>query len=383
MMRPFVALQVAFSLVVLFVGGLLVLSFARLSHVNPGFAASDVLLVSVAPVQRMPPQAHRTAMLRIVERLRGVPGVQAVSSAEFNVIGRAWTNDVRVPGTQYDTIEVTMAPVSPGFFETMGIPLLAGRAFVDRDMDLATATAMIVNESFARRYFAGEPPVGRTFEARFGEADTTRLREVVGVVADARYDLRKPAAPTIYIPLTLRTSSTVLVRVARDQATLIPRLREEIRAADGGFRVTSLTPQSAVVDQTLLRERLLALISGFFAIVGLVLVALGLYGVLSYSVVQRTREIGIRVALGAGQIRVVRTVLADAAGPGLAGAAFGMAGALYLSRFVEALLFEVTPRDFWSLAMPLGLLALAGLLAAVLPAFRVARIDPAVALRYE
>ncbi len=381
MMRPFVALQVAFSVVVLFVGGLLVLSFAKLSHVNPGFASSDVLLFSVETVQRLEPNPQRTALLQVLERLRDVPGVRAVSSAEFNVLGRAWTAYVRMPRTQYDTIEATVAPVTPGYFETMRMPLVAGRVFVDRDLPPGSSTAVVVNEAFAKRYFSGAPAIGRTLEARFAEADGPH--EVVGVVADARYDLREPPAPTIYIPLRLGTLGTIHVRGSGDLAALAFRLREEIRAANPVIRVTSVMAQSAAVDQTMLRERLLALLSGFFALTGLALVILGLYGVLSYSVVQRTREIGIRVALGARQLRVIRTVLAGTGAAALAGAAFGLAGALYLSRFVESLLFEVTPLDFWSLALPLGALLVAAALAAALPALRVARVDPVIALRYE
>ncbi len=265
----------------------------------------------------------------------------------------------------------------------MNIPLLAGRVFVAGDMDPAGSASAIVNEAFAAQYFGREQPVGRTFEARFAETSEAGPQEVVGVVADTRYDLRKPAVPIIYIPLRLRNTGTVHVRVAGNPVTLAARLREEVRAASPAFRVSTISTQSAVVDRTLLRERLLALLSGFFALVGLVLAAVGLYGVLSYSVVQRTREIGIRVALGARQLGVIRTVLAEAGGAALAGAAFGLAGAVYLSRFVEALLFEVTPLDFWSVALPLGTLLLAAVLAAALPALRVARIDPVVALRYE
>jgi hypothetical protein len=266
----------------------------------------------------------------------------------------------------------------------MNIPLLAGRTFVRRDIDTGIPTAIVVNDAFARRYFGREPAVGRSFEGRFGmDNDDATQHEVVGVVADTRYDLRKPAAPTIYIPLPLRRSGTVHVRVAGDAAALASRLREEIRAANPLFRVRSVTSQAAAVDQTLVRERLLALLSGFFAVIGLALAAVGLYGVLSYSVVQRTREIGIRVALGARQIGVVRTVVADAGITALVGAACGLAGGLYLSRFVEALLFEVTPLDFWSLALPLGTLLLTAVLAATLPALRAARVDPATALRYE
>jgi putative ABC transport system permease protein len=380
-MRPFVAMQVAFGLVVLFVGGLLVLSFARLSSVNPGYATEDVLLLSLDQVRRVDEKEQRTALLQVLDRLRNVPRVQAVSSAEYNVVGRAWTHNIRMPGTQYDTIEVTMAPVTPGFFETMKIPVIAGRGLVEGDIESDTSTAVVVNESFATRYFGREPAVGRTLDARFALADGKH--EVVGVVADTRYDLRKPAAPTVFIPLRLRSTGTVHVRVAGDAMALAARLREEVRAATPLFRVSSIRPQSAVVDQTLLRERLLALLSGFFAGVGLLIAAVGLYGVLSYSVVDRTREIGIRVALGARQLGVVRTVVADAGAAVLAGTACGLAGGLYLARFVETLLFEVRPLDFWSLALPLGTLLLAASVAAVLPALRAARVDPVIALRYE
>jgi putative ABC transport system permease protein len=382
-MRPFVAAQVAFGLVVLFVGSLLVLSFGRLSSVNPGFATSDVLLLRLEAVQRVDAKQQRTALLAVLDRLRGVPGVQAVSSAEYNPVGRAWTHNVRMPGTQHEWVEATMAPVTPGFFETMNIPLLAGRGFVPADMDAADSAAVIVNEAFAARYFGREHPVGRTFEGRFAETAGVGIQEVVGVVADTRYDLRKPAEPTIYIPLRLRSTGTIHVRVAGTAAAIASRLREEVRSASPSLRVTTITTQSEVVDRTLLRERLLALLSGFFASVGLVLAAVGLYGVLSYCVVQRTREIGIRVALGSRQLHVVWTVMRDAGAAALVGAAFGLAGALYLARFVETLLFEVSPRDFWSVALPLGLLLLAALLAATLPALRVARVDPVIALRYE
>ena len=382
-MRPFVAVQVAFGLVVLFVGSLLVLSFVKVSSVNPGFATSNVLVLSLEAAAGSEPNQKRAALLQVLDRLRGIPGVQAASAADYNAVGRAWTYQVGVPGTAHDTIEATMAPVTPGFFETMNIPMLAGRAFVSRDMD-AGATVMIVSDAFARRYFGSQPAVGRVFQGRFGLSDDTAGQyEIVGVAADTRYDLRKPAAPVIYIPLPLRTVGRLYVRAAGDPALLASRLREEIRAANTTLRVTSVTSQSAVVDATLLRERLLAMLSGFFALVGLALAAVGLYGVLSYAVVQRTREIGIRVALGAGHAPVIRTVVAETGGAAFAGVAGGLAAALYLSRFVEALVFEVTPLDFWSVALPLGTLLVAAVLAASLPALRAMRVDPIVALRHE
>jgi predicted permease len=381
-MRPFVALQVAFGLVVLFVGSLLVQSFARLSSVSPGFATSDVLLLNVETVQRVEPDQQRAALLQVLDRLRTIPGVQAVSSAEFNALGRAWTHNTRLPGGGQQAVESTIQPVTAGYFETMRIPLLAGRTFERRDMQVKDAGVLVVNQSFAARYFGALPAVGRSVPTAFFQNDTGPYH-VVGVVADTRYDLRKPAAPTIYVLMPLRNHGTIHARVAGDPAALASRLREEVRAADPLFRVTSVRTQNAAVTETMLRERLLALLSGFFALIGLVLAAVGLYGVLSYSVVQRTREIGIRVALGSRPRGVAWLVLADTGGTALVGAACGLAAALYLSRYVEALLFEVKPLEFWSLALPLGTLLMTATLAAALPALRAARVDPAIALRYE
>ena len=381
-MRPFVAIQVAFGLAVLFAGSLLVMSFARLASVDPGFATSRVLLVSLEPVRRVDPAEQRTALMRVIDRLREVPGIAAASSAEFNALGRAWTHFVRLPGGTAN-LEVTMSPVTDGFFETMRIPIVAGRGFVRGDMRAGQSTAIVVNESFAARYFGRESAVGRSLPARFGDMGESDLHEVIGVAADTRYDVRKPAAPTIYIPLTLRNSGTLHLRLASDADAIAARIRDDIRAVAPSFRVTAISTQADVVARTMMRERLLALLSGFFAIVGLVLAAVGLYGVLSYSVVQRTREIGIRVALGAARRTVVAMMLADAGRPTALGAAAGVAAGLYLSRFFETLLFEVTPFSFWSLALPLATIFGTALIASVLPALRASRVDPAVALRHE
>ena len=379
-MRPFVVMQVAFSLVVLFVGGLLVRSFVKLTSMDPGFATSDVLLVSWEAVQRMERDQQRAALLHVLDRLRDVPGVVAVSAAEDNVLSRFGYN-IPVPGSASETIESTLARVTPGFFETMKIPLLAGRTFTFDDFDTERPTVVIVNESFAKRYFGGQPPVGSRLDIRWGGPRAPH--EVVGIVADTRYDLRKPPAPTIYVLIPLHSFQTLHVRVAGDATTIAARLREEVRAATPLLRVTSVTSQAAMVNRTVVRERLLALLAGFFALVGLVLTAVGLYGTLSYAVVQRTREIGIRVALGARAVGAVRSVLADTAKATLIGAACGLAGGLYASRYVESMLFEVGTRDVWSLAVPLGTLLLAAFVAAVVPAWRAARVDPVIALRNE
>jgi predicted permease len=381
-MRPFVAIQVAFGLVVLFVGSLLVQSFARLSSVSPGFATSEILLLNLETTQQTDPDRQRAALLQLLDRLATVPGVQAVSAAEFNALGRAWTHNTRLPGGGRQSVESTIQPVMPGYFETMRIPLLAGRTFESRDAHVKNAAVLVVNQSFASHYFGAIPAVGRSIATSFFENDMGPY-EVIGIVADTRHDLRKPAAPTIYVPMPLRSNGTIHARIAGDPSALASRLREDVRSANPLFRVTSSRTQGSAVTQTMLRERLLALLSGFFALIGLVLAAVGLYGVLSYSVVQRTREIGIRVALGARSRRVVWLVLSDTGATALVGAAAGLATALYLSRYVQALLFEVTAFEVWSLALPLGTLLFTAILAATLPALRAARVDPAIALRYE
>jgi hypothetical protein len=266
----------------------------------------------------------------------------------------------------------------------MRIPVLAGRGFLPREIETEHAATIVVNDAFARRYFGRAPAIGRALEGHFAmDNDTREAYEIVGVVADTKHDLRRPAAPTIYILLPQRTNGTLHVRVSGDRAALASRLRDEIRAASSLFRATRVTSQASAVAETLLRERLLALLSGFFAVVGLGLAAVGLYGVLSYSVVQRTREIGIRLALGAQRVRLVRTIMADAGGAALMGAVVGIGAAFYAARFVKALLFEVSPLDFWSLALPLGTLVLTGLLAIALPLLRATRVDPVFALRHE
>jgi predicted permease len=281
-----------------------------------------------------------------------------------------------LPGRQAD-----WQAVSPGYFETMKIPLLAGRTFVRSDLDTETPTVVIVNESFARRYFGPEPAVGRLFDARFGA--TRAPKQVVGIVMDVRYDLRKPPAPTIYILLPIHSFQTLQIRVTADATVIAGRIREEVRAATRLLRVTSSTSQESMVNRTLVRERLLALLSSFFALVGLVLTAVGLYGTLSYAVVQRTREIGIRVALGARAGGAMRSVLTDTVVTTVIGAICGLAGGLYGSRFVKTMLFEVAPFDVSSLALPLGVLLLAALAASAVPAWRAARVDPVIALRNE
>jgi predicted permease len=378
-MRPFVAAQIAFGLVVLFLGSLFLQSFTKLAMLDPGFSRSDVLVLSL-DVSRVNSVRPKVAVLDAVNRVQLVPGVRAAGAALVNVLGRALTFDVPVPGTPRHTIDTTVAPVGPGFFEAMGMTLRAGRALTREDID--ADRAIVVNETFARAYFGDQPAVGRLIDLQTAE-DAARPHEIVGVVADARYDLREPAAPTIYEPLRLLWAPTIYVRVTGNPQRLVPALRDVIRGAMPALRVTDVASQADLVSRTLVRERLLAMLSTFFALVGLALAGVGLYGVLTFSVVQRTREIGIRTALGARPMRTVWTVVADVGGAVLVGLIAGLAGGLYTSRFVEAFLFDVTPFDLSSLAWPVGVLLIVAIVAAAWPARRAARVDPVIALRAE
>jgi predicted permease len=380
-LRPLLASQVGLSFTVLFIGGLLVLSFQKLSNVALGFAKDGVLLVDtggkVSEAERL-----RVSSGQLLDSIRKIPGVQAASMSYSPLVAaRIERPDIQFPGREPVSVKPQYLAVSPGFFETMHIPLLAGRDFTVRDAAQGS-TAVIVNQSFVRQYFPGENPLGRQFVKMVENAHQVP-QEIVGVVRDAKYnDLREPNAPTVHEPMR-GVDGVVEVRTAGNPLVMVPAIRQVIRHITPGLRASDAILQSTRIDNIMLRERLLALLAGFFAIVAVVLAAIGLYGVLSYSVVRRTKEIGIRVALGARQLGVVRLVISDVLLVIAIGLGIGIGGGFALGRFVSTLLFEVKASDFRSLALPLACFLLASTLAALPPAFRAARADPIVALREE
>jgi predicted permease len=379
--RPLVAVQVSFSLAILFVAGLLLLSFGRLASTDVGFDKDGVLLVRVDSRDALDPDMVRTASVQLLERVRSVPGVSNASLSAWPLFAQGgWISRVRVAGHEADTFSPPHLFVSPGFFETMRIRLIAGRDFIPGDSEPLEPTAVIVNETFARRYFGAASPIGRVYD-RTGQPPPVR-QEIVGVVADVRLsDLRSVPQPTVYVPL--RGLGTMQVRTAGDALALTSVIDREVRATHPSLRASQFRLQATQIANTLLRERLLALLSGFFAAVGLLMAAVGLYGVLSYSVVRRTREIGIRIALGARSGALVIAIVRDAALMTGLGIVVGLAGGLYLSGFVKGLLHEVYPTDAFSIALPIGCLLLTAFFAAVPAARRASRLDPVEALRSE
>jgi predicted permease len=393
-LRPLVAGQVAFSLAVVFLASLLVASFVRLTTADTGFTKSGITLFKIWSDELRQREAGSLAAVntleaQVIDRVRQLPSVTAASVSFWALFeGSAWSSLVKLPGRQSDGTEVYYLEVSPGFIKTMGIRLLAGRDLQWRDVDQYTTlpdgpTPVIVNDAFARRYFPDRTAVGRRFEQIVGRGPA-QSQDIVGVVANAKYrNVRENGLPTVYLPSRGLTGKTLEVRSSQDSEILARQVPLELSRIDPAIKVTSVMQQAALVDNTLLKERLLALLSGFFGVVSLVLASIGLYGVLSYAVVQRTREIGIRIALGARQRAVMRSVLSDILTVAGLGVAIGLAGGLGLARFVTALLYEVTPFDLMSIVLPVAVLLAAALAAAIAPARRAARVDPIVALRYE
>ena len=383
--RPLVAAQVAFSFVVLFVAGLCLTSFVKLLRTDLGFDQRNLALVSVAAVAVPPDQATpRASWQHLLERLEQIPGIESASLSPWALFAGSGRNkSVRIPDRPVDAYTPWYLPVSPGFLATMRIPLLAGRDFEWRDAQPDQPSAVIVNESFARRYFPGESPLGKRFFRIDGGA-TLVAQDIIGVAGDAKYtSLREPAPPTVYDPYPPDAAAVMQVRTRLDVAALAAILREELPRAHSGLRLADVTLQSTLVDNSLVRDRALALLSAFFSVVAIALVIVGLYGVVSYSVARRRREIGIRLALGARPARVARVVLSEVGAMTIVGLIAGAAAATFAARFVTAVLFGVEPSDIWNVAAPLSCVLVACTLAALVPAVRATRIDPTIALRSE
>jgi predicted permease len=289
--------------------------------------------------------------------------------------------------SQDDTL-VYFNQVSDGYFETMGIKLVAGRDFNSHDTPESPKVA-IINQTAANRYFAGQSPIGRRYREDVGNKVGDPV-EIVGVVTDAKYgSLREDILPSAFVPASQDTKP-------RQQ----PMVTFELRVAAGGPTSVVSSVKSAIaevnrdvslqfkalavqVDESLARERLLATLSGFFGGLALLLAMIGLYGVMSYNVARRRNEIGIRMALGAEQSRVLRMVLGEVAILIGAGLAIGLGAAIGATRFIESFLYGMKPNDPWTLSLAAGVLALVAALAGFLPARRASRLDPMTALREE
>jgi predicted permease len=381
-MHALIAAQVAFCFLVLFLAGLFGATFERLSNRPTGFVA-DRLLALDAVAQRAESPVFWD---QVAQHLRGVPGVQSVALAGWPLLGGGgWNGFVSVNGAPPGPVLAYFLAVSPGWVDTMKIPFtfVDGRDFRPSD---TFPGAAIVNETFVKQFFNGENPIGQLIAK-----DGTPCK-VVGVVRDAPYrSMREPIMPSAYVPFhsidskgALRPirDATFMVRTSSaNPMALASILRLEVPRARPEFRVSNIRTQAELVRAQTLRERLLAMLGLFFAGVALLLAAVGLYGVLDYSVLQRRREIGIRVAIGAPARNIARLVTTEVFTMVLVGALAGVALGMTSVRYIETLLYQVKAGDPAMLALPsLTILAVA-VLAAVPAVFHAVHIDPVTMLR--
>jgi predicted permease len=378
--RPLVALQIGFSVMILFVAGLLLRSFDRLLQVDLGFNPDRVTLISIESRERFEPDRARAVNRQLLDRVRSLSGVEHASMSGWALFrGWSWGNGFEIPGRgRADTLRLS---VSPDFFKTMGARIVEGREFARHEDDAIRPMPIVVNVAFARKYFAGERAVGQRMIG--SQRNQPYPAEIVGVVDDMRDgSVRGEVGPFAFSPIGDATG-TVQILSSLDPATLADRVRDELPRIHPALRLVDVTRQSTMIGSSLLRERLLAVLSGFFAALGLALTAVGLYGVSSYAVVRRTREIGIRLTLGARPAAVVRSVLGRLALAVAAGGAAGLAGGVYFASFVRTLLFEIEPISGWGFGLPVLCLLGVALIASWPPARRATRVDPAEALRFE
>jgi predicted permease len=375
--------QVALSVLVLAVASLLGRTLVNLKGIDPGFDPRQVLLFGINPTLAGYPGPQIRGLYRdLQDRLRALPGVSSVSySSDALLNGGLWTGQVHIAGQSAKSEVMTqMLAVGPGFFATMRIPLLAGRAFVQSDLGSAQPVA-IVNQAFVRQFLAGRNPVGSRMGRRAGDKDIEN--EIIGVVADTKYDrLNKAIEPTAYMPVE-GGEAYFEVRAASSPAGLIPAVRQVVSDRDNNLPLLDVRTQSEMVDRLLFNERLVARLSGLFAVLALVLVCVGLYGLLSYEVSRRTREIGIRSALGAHRRDLLLLVVGQGIAVALVGLAIGVVAALGVTRYMQSMLYGVRPTDPFTYVATALLVVMVALLAGYLPARRAAGVDPMVALRCE
>jgi putative ABC transport system permease protein len=386
-----VAAEVALSLMLLTGAGLLMRTLWTMQQTPRGFTPERVAMMTVSPpvVSYAKPTDVAGFYVRLLERIRAIPGVESAASGTavlqplVTASGGFMIEGQALPPRE-ERIEYPVEVVSPGYFETVGMTFAHGRGFADSDHVNAPQVA-VVNETFARLAWPDEDPIGRRI--RPGDEDSTGpWYSVIGVIRDAhRAEVTRAIRPEVYFS-TLQTvirTQTLFVRTAGEPDGIVPAVRRELQAIDPQlplFRVTTLERE---IGQTLSQPRFQAVLLGMFALIALLLATIGIYGVTSHAVGQRTREVGIRIAMGAGRHDVLRLILLQHLQPALIGLAVGIAGAIALSRFVRSLLFGVAPTDPATFLLVSLVLLLVAAAACWIPARRATRVDPVIALRSE
>ena len=387
--RALVVSQVAFSLVLLVGALLFTRSLRNLLTVDLGFRRTGILITGVDLTLLDLPAGRRLAVEReLVDRIRSTPGVDSAAEAIIVPTSGSSTNrEVWIDGSDPSQEKSSWFNwVSPDFFKTMGTPLLAGRDFSDRDTPTSPRVA-IVNEAFARQFANGANPVGKRIWQKAELREPKVEYEIVGLVKNTKYqDLREDFSPLIYVPNSQfdnpDQTDQILIRSSAPLADLTARVKQTIAQMSPDISIDFNTLQSMIHDE-LLAERLMTTLSVFFGVLAGLLATLGLYGVMSYAVVHRTNEIGIRMTLGASRRQIVAMIVGEAGMLLAAGLGVGTPLSIAGSRATSSMLFQLKPYDPATLAVAAALLALVSLAAGYLPARRATKVDPMVALRYE
>ena len=386
----FVVLEVAFALMLLIGAGLMIKSFVRLEQVNPGFDPENILALQISlPASKYKEDAQQIGFYQqALERVRNLPEVSDASiTLTLPSQGPAWTSDFTIEGRPPEEYgkEVRHNVVGSDYFSAMRVPLSRGRVFNDYD-DKDRPAVVVINEAMAREFFASEDPLGKRLKFSKPEVADNDWFAIVGVVKDEKLEgLATEVRPEVYQPFlqSANNAASLVVRTAGDPHTLIGAVRSKIWELDKDIPLFDIKSMKEVLYQSIARERFTVLLLTIFAGVALILSAVGIYGVMSYAVTERTHEIGIRMALGAHTGEVLKLVVRQGIKLALAGVGVGLAGSFALTRLMSQLLFGVSATDPLTFIVLSVLLTGVALVACFVPARRATKVDPMVALRYE
>jgi putative ABC transport system permease protein len=386
--RILIVSQVGLSVVLLMGALLFVRSLRNLTTLNVGFQQTGILVTSVDFRRLQLPDERFTEYKRdLVKRVQAIPGVESAAHAMLVPFGGStWNDNVINEGSDQDAGVAWENFLDPGYFKTVGTPLLTGRDFDDRDTATSVKVA-IVNQAFARKILKVDDPLGKRFRIHEAPGKPRPLYEIVGVTADNKFqDMHEEFLPFMYFPSTQEEKPSpddqILIRSSLPITTLIASMKETIADVNPSIDLEFLVFKTRIQD-SLLQDELMATLSGFFGFLAALLAAIGLYGVMSYMVIQRTKEIGIRMAIGANRAHVLRMILREATVLTVTGLVIGAGLALAAAQAAKSMLYGLKPRDPLTLVLAVVTLSAVAALASFLPAYRASKLDPLTALRYE